>query len=64
MIYFTSDTHFFYMNAGRKKIFDNYDSDRDGRITSILFDGIKRGVFDTAKFDSVPELQLAKNRRW
>ena len=44
----------------KKNLFDNYDSDRDGRITSILFDGIKRGVFDTAKFDSVPELQLAK----
>lgn len=44
----------------KKNLFDNYDSDRDGRITSILFDGIKRGVFETAKFDSVPELQLAK----
>ena len=44
----------------KKNLFDNYDSDRDGRITSILFDGIKRGVFNTAKFDSVPELQLAK----
>ena len=44
----------------KKNLFDNYDSDRDGRITSILFDGIKRGVFDTAKFDSVPELQLSK----
>ena len=31
----------------KKNLFDNYDSDRDGRITSILF-------------DSVPELQLAK----
>ena len=28
----------------KKNLFDNYDSDRDGRITSILFDGIKRGV--------------------
>lgn len=44
----------------KKNLFDNYDSDRDGRITSILFDGIKKGVFDTVKFDSVPELQLAK----
>lgn len=44
----------------KKNLFDNYDSDRDGRITSILFDGIKKGVFGTAKFDSVPELQLAK----
>ena len=44
----------------KKNLFDNYNSDRDGRITSILFEGIKRGVFNTAKFDSVPELQLAK----
>lgn len=44
----------------KKNLFDNYDSDRDGRITSILFDDIKKGVFDTTKFDSVPELQLAK----
>ncbi len=44
----------------KKNLFDNYDSKRDGKITSILFDGIKRGVFDTAKFDSVPELQLSK----
>ncbi|MFR2533965.1 MAG: DEAD/DEAH box helicase [Clostridia bacterium] len=44
----------------KKNLFDNYNSDIDGRIKSILFDGIKRGVFDTAKFDSVPELQLAK----
>lgn len=29
-------------------------------ITSVLFDGIKRGVFDTAKFDSKPELYLAQ----
>lgn len=29
-------------------------------ITSVLFDDIKRGVFDTAKFDSKPELYLAQ----
>ncbi len=29
-------------------------------ITSVLFDGIKRSVFDTAKFDSKPELYLAQ----
>lgn len=49
-----------YTYNKKKNLFDNYDSDRDGRITSILFDGIKRGVFSTAKFDSVPELQLAR----
>lgn len=29
-------------------------------ITSVLFDGLKRCVFDTAKFDSKPELYLAQ----
>lgn len=31
-----------------------------GNIRSIVFDGIKRGVFQEAKFDSGPELQLAR----
>lgn len=44
----------------RKNIFDKFDSERDGRITSILFDGIKRGVFESAKFDSEPELIFAQ----
>jgi len=43
-----------------KNIFDPYNSDRDGRITSVLFDGIKNGVFSSAKFDSEPELLLAR----
>lgn len=30
------------------------------KIQSVLFDGIKRGVFNTAKFDSLPELVLAR----
>lgn len=30
------------------------------KIQSILFDGIKKGVFSTAKFDSHPELLLAR----
>ena len=29
-------------------------------ITSVLFTGIKKGVFETAKFDSKPELTFAK----
>ena len=29
-------------------------------IRKVLFDGITKGVFPTAKFDSVPELQLAR----
>lgn len=31
-----------------------------GNIQSVLFDGIKRGVFSSAKFDSYPELVLAR----
>lgn len=31
-----------------------------GKITSVLFDGIKKGVFDIAKFDSYPELLFAR----
>ncbi len=36
--------------------FDGYE----GNIQSVLFEGIKRGVFSTAKFDSYPELVLAR----
>ena len=43
-----------------KDLFDSYNSERDGKITSVLFDGIKRGVFSSAKFDSEPELILAR----
>lgn len=32
----------------------------EGNIKSILFNGIKKGVFDSAKFDSFPELILAR----
>lgn len=31
-----------------------------GNIKSILFEGIRKGVFSSAKFDSYPELQLAR----
>ena len=31
-----------------------------GNIKSILFDGIRKGVFSSAKFDSYPELLLAR----
>ena len=44
----------------KKYIYDSFDSERDGKITSVLFDGIKKGVFSSAKFDSFPELLLAK----
>lgn len=40
----------------RQKLYESYD----GNIKSILFEGIKKGVFDTAKFDSLPELILAR----
>ncbi len=37
-------------------LYEDYSED----IHSVLFDGIKRGVFSTAKFDSYPELVLAR----
>ena len=36
-----------------------YEAYKD-KIQSVLFDGIKKGVFSTAKFDSYPELLLAR----
>lgn len=38
----------------------NLFSDYTYKIQSVLFDGIKKGVFSTAKFDSYPELLLAR----
>lgn len=38
----------------------SYNSDNDGRITSILFTGLKNRVFNSSKFDSEPELVLAR----
>lgn len=49
-----------YSYSIKKNLFDTYDSDKDGKISKVLFDGIKRGVFETTKFDSVPEWQFAK----
>ncbi len=37
-------------------LYENYN----GSIRSVLFTGIKKGVFSSAKFDSDPELQLAR----
>ena len=37
-------------------LYESYDIN----IKSVLFDGIKKGVFDSAKFDSYPELILAR----
>lgn len=38
----------------------NFYGSYEGNIKSILFDGIKKGVFTSAKFDSLPELVLAR----
>lgn len=45
-----------YSASIRKNLYESYE----GNIKSILFEGIKYGVFSTAKFDSFPELLLAR----
>lgn len=45
-----------YSYEERRNINESYKSG----IKAVLFDGIKYGVFDTAKFDSNPELILAR----
>lgn len=45
-----------YTYRERVNLFASYTE----KIQSVLFDGIKRGVFDTAKFDSHPELLFAQ----
>lgn len=37
-----------------------YDSFAAGDVRNILFEGIKKGVFATAKFDSAPEVNFAR----
>ncbi|MBR4110421.1 MAG: DEAD/DEAH box helicase family protein [Clostridia bacterium] len=49
-----------YTYKTQKGIFETYSSDDDGNIKSVLFTGIKRGVFGEAKFDSMAELILAR----
>lgn len=39
---------------------DFYSDSYSAGIKSVLFEGIKKGVFSTAKFDSKPELILAR----
>lgn len=41
MIYFTSDTHFFYMHSARKKVFDDCNS-----MHNILIDNWNKKVSD------------------
>lgn len=45
-----------YTYRERVKLYETYYE----KIQSVLFDGIKKGVFSSAKFDSEPELILAK----
>lgn len=54
----TRDYNFeqYYNYAECVDIFSAYTE----KIQSVLFSGIKKGVFDRAKFDSFPELQLAR----
>ena len=48
-----------YNRTIRKNLYENFKDEKEN-IKSILFDGIKRGVFESAKFDSKPELILAR----
>ena len=48
-----------YSCASQQSIWDKFDSS-DEHIQSVLFTGISKGVFAEAKFDSKPELILAK----
>lgn len=45
-----------YTWKSRLNLYDDYE----GNIKSILFDDIKKGVFSSSKFDSKPELILAR----
>lgn len=45
-----------YSFIERISLYDEYV----GKLQSVLFEGIKKGVFSTAKFDSRPELLLAR----
>ena len=45
-----------YTFSERKNLYESFT----GNIRMILFCGIKHGVFNTAKFDSLPELLLAR----
>lgn len=45
-----------YSYTSRVNLYEEYKE----KIQSVLFDGIRRGVFSTAKFDSHPELVFAR----
>jgi len=50
-----------YTYENKLEIFEPYNSKEHGNIKSVAFHGAKKSVFDPVKFDSVPELELAKN---
>ncbi|MBO4508772.1 MAG: DEAD/DEAH box helicase family protein [Spirochaetaceae bacterium] len=41
-------------------IYDDYKESTEGSIKSVLFNGLKKSVFDSVKFDSTQELYLAR----
>ncbi|GLF91630.1 DEAD/DEAH box helicase [Bacillus altitudinis] len=49
-----------YTYETKLSLFEPYDSKVHGNIKSVIFTGSKKGVFDPVKFDSVPELVLAR----
>lgn len=49
-----------YGYQSRQNLFERYAGVDDGSIKTVLFDGIRKGVFGEAKFDSVPELIFAR----
>lgn len=50
----------YYTYETKLGLFETYDSKIHGNIKSVIFTGSKKGVFDPIKFDSVPELKLAR----
>jgi len=50
----------YYTWTARQSIWDSYTAKDDDKIKSVLFDRIEKGVFAEAKFDSCPELTLAR----
>lgn len=46
-----------YSAVKKLNLYDNYQGEK---IRTILFEGIQKGVFEAAKFDSFPELLLAR----
>ncbi|MDF9412413.1 type III restriction endonuclease subunit R [Brevibacillus laterosporus] len=49
-----------YTYEMKLSLYEPYVSKIHGNIKSVIFEGSKKGVFDPIKFDSVPELDLAR----